>query len=127
MQERSGSGVAEPDSKRVLSLAAGPSDSEVAQQYRCQQVHVDRRGKEQNAIRIARVGTMSARVPQAPDWKVVPGQATAIPAAAPPVGGSAEEEGRCSQPVDGVESSGPERRSALGPLDASPEEEVCAP
>lgn len=36
--------------------------------------------KEQNAIRIARARKESARVPQAPDWKVVPGHASAIPA-----------------------------------------------
>lgn len=40
-------------------------------------------GKEQNAIRIARARKQSARVPQAPDWKVVPGHASAIPAAPP--------------------------------------------
>lgn len=39
--------------------------------------------KEQNAIRIARARRKSARVPQAPDWKVVPGHASAIPAALP--------------------------------------------
>jgi hypothetical protein len=40
-------------------------------------------GKEQNAIRIARARKKSVRVPQAPDWKVVPGHASAIPAAPP--------------------------------------------
>lgn len=54
-------------------------------------------GEEQNAIRIARARKQSARVPQAPDWKVVPGHASAIPAAPPSQADPADTEGRRSR------------------------------
>ncbi|GHF45678.1 hypothetical protein GCM10018783_13520 [Streptomyces griseosporeus] len=58
--------------KRVVSSTRG-----------IQQCHRVTEGKERDAIRIARARKQCARVPQAPDWKVVPGHASAIPAAPP--------------------------------------------
>ncbi|GAA3112171.1 hypothetical protein GCM10017687_26190 [Streptomyces echinatus] len=72
-----------------------------------QQYHRVTEGKERDAIRIARARKQSARVPQAPDWKVVPGHASAIPAVPPSQADPADVQGRRSSPVDGVESSGP--------------------
>lgn len=67
-------------------------------------------GKERDAIRIARARKSPPGYRKAPDWKVVPGHASAIPAAPPSQAEPADSESRRSQPVDGVESSGPGRR-----------------
>ncbi len=69
----------------VLSLAAGPGGPRGRTAVPCRRpVRMDRRGKEQTPSGSPGVGTMSPRVPQTPDWKVVPGHAAAIPAVPPP-------------------------------------------
>ncbi|CAJ65447.1 hypothetical protein FRAAL6824 [Frankia alni ACN14a] len=47
-----------------------------------------------DAIRIAGAALQPARLPQAPDWKVVPGHAYAVPASPPVLGGHADTESR---------------------------------
>lgn len=78
--------------------------------------HQDRPGEEE-----VRPGTAG------PDWKVVPGHASAIPAAPPSQAEPADIQGRRSLPVDGVELGArvPVRRP--GPPTRPPEEEVYAP
>ena len=56
-------------------------------------------GRRTDAIRIARPEEHSAGYRKTPDWKVVPGQAAAIPAP-PPAGLVAETEGRHSTRAD---------------------------